>query len=203
MTSVLPTKGLGQAATCSRTGPPRIPRTLTGRCVLLRSVKPTPVSKHTLTIRTFLFSPLSLAHPTACTASFWDFFFYRPTGRPKRTSLPVECHRNAINRNHFGSSAAFYQGLKSKVGLAAVKAAALRINLNVQGCSIVAASMHAPSSNFPSPPPPSFTQSPSPPRSLVRDGQTSPHRPRIVVSRSTCPPISPPPTQTALYYVLQ
>jgi hypothetical protein len=36
-------------------------------------------------------------------------------------------------------------------------------------------------------------QSPSPPRSLVRDGQTSPHRPRLVVSRSTCPPISPHP----------
>ena len=28
--------------------------------------------------------------------------------------------------------------------------------------------------------------------SLVRDGQTSPHRPWLVVSRSTCPPISPP-----------
>ena len=41
--------------------------------------------------------------------------------------------------------AAFYQGLKSKGGLAAAKAAALRINLDVQGCSIVAASMHAPS----------------------------------------------------------
>jgi hypothetical protein len=27
----------------------------------------------------------------------------------------------------------------------------------------------------------------------MRDGQTSPHRPRLVVSRSTCPPISPPP----------
>ena len=40
---------------------------------------------------------------------------------------------------------------------------------------------------------PSFTQSPSPPRSLVRDGQTSPHRPRLVVSRSTCPPLSPSP----------
>jgi hypothetical protein len=40
---------------------------------------------------------------------------------------------------------AFYQGLKSKVGLAAAKTAALRINLNVQGCSIVAAPMHAPS----------------------------------------------------------
>ena len=38
--------------------------------------------------------------------------------------------------------AAFYQGLKSKVGLAAAKAAALRINLNVQGCGIVATPMH-------------------------------------------------------------
>jgi hypothetical protein len=84
--------------------------------------------------------------------------------------------------------AAFYQGLKSKVGLAATKTALLRINLNVQGCSIVASPMH-----FPSPPPPSFTQSPSPPRSLVCDWQTSPHRPLLVFSRSTCPPISPPP----------
>jgi hypothetical protein len=40
--------------------------------------------------------------------------------------------------------AAFYNGLKSKVGLAAAKAAALRINLNVQGCVIVATPMHAP-----------------------------------------------------------
>ena len=38
-----------------------------------------------------------------------------------------------------------------------------------------------------------FTQSPYPPRSLVCDGQTSPHRPRLVVSRSTCPPLSSPP----------
>jgi hypothetical protein len=29
-------------------------------------------------------------------------------------------------------------------------------------------------------------------RSLVRDEQTSSHRPQLVVSRSTCPPISPP-----------
>jgi len=40
--------------------------------------------------------------------------------------------------------AACYNGLKSKVGLAA-KAAELRINLNVQGCGIVATPMHAPS----------------------------------------------------------
>ena len=31
------------------------------------------------------------------------------------------------------------------------------------------------------------------PWTLVRDGQTSPHRPRLVVSRSTCPPPSSPP----------
>jgi hypothetical protein len=42
-------------------------------------------------------------------------------------------------------------------------------------------------------PPPSFTQSPYPPRSLVRDDQTHPHRPRLVVSHSTCPPLSSPP----------
>ena len=45
-------------------------------------------------------------------------------------------------------------------------------------------------SHSPSAPPPSFTQSPYPPRSLVRDGQTSPHRSRLVVSHSTCPPLS-------------
>ena len=34
--------------------------------------------------------------------------------------------------------AAFYQSLKSKVGLAAAKAAALRINLNIKGWGVVA-----------------------------------------------------------------
>ena len=38
-----------------------------------------------------------------------------------------------------------YQSLKSKVGLAAAKAEALRINLHVVGCGIVAAPVHAPS----------------------------------------------------------
>jgi hypothetical protein len=33
----------------------------------------------------------------------------------------------------------------SKVGLVAAKASALRINLNIQGCSVVAPSLHAPS----------------------------------------------------------
>ena len=102
----------------------------------------------------------------------------------------------------------------------ASKAAVLRINLNVEGCGIVAAPVHVPSLA-----PlllPSFfhtisfgphaasgwrihcgvevtelstnkQHSLSPPRSLVRDGQTGPHRPRLVVSRKPCPPLSPSP----------
>jgi hypothetical protein len=56
-------------------------------------------------------------------------------------------------------------------------------------------------SRSPSPPPPSFTQSPSPPRSLVRDGQTSPHRSRLVCVSSLVAHVLhyPPPTRTALY----
>jgi hypothetical protein len=56
--------------------------------------------------------------------------------------MPSQCNQSESFRF---KRAAFYQGLKSKVGLAAAIAAALRINLNVQGCSIAAAPMHAPS----------------------------------------------------------
>jgi hypothetical protein len=109
-------------------------------------------------------------------------------------ALHLECHRNATNR-----SAAFYQSLKSKVGLASAKAAVLGINLNVEGWHISRPSAHSLSCS-PSPPPPSFAQSPSPPSSLVRDGQTSPHRPLLVVSRSTSSVFHypPPPSRTAL-----
>ncbi len=51
----------------------------------------------------------------------------------------------AVKHTPWGICAAPYQGLKSTDGLSAAKAAALRINLNVHGCSIVAAPMHAPS----------------------------------------------------------
>jgi hypothetical protein len=37
------------------------------------------IGNNTLTIRTFLFSPLSRATPHACTTSFCVLFFYRPT----------------------------------------------------------------------------------------------------------------------------
>jgi hypothetical protein len=69
--------------------------------------------------------------------------------------------RNNSDMFHF-RRAAFYQSLKSKVGLAAAKATALRININIEGRGVVALQMHAPSCA----PllPPSFTQSPYPPR---------------------------------------
>jgi hypothetical protein len=89
--------------------------------------------------------------------------------------------------------AVFYQSLKSKVGLAEAKEAELRINLNIEGCCIVAAPVTLSLSLSPSPPPPSFTQSPSLPCSLVCDGQTGPHRTRLVSSHRTCPLLSPSP----------
>jgi hypothetical protein len=96
---------LGAVATCSRTVCYRISRTSMRLCVLLRSANLKARGNNTLTIRTFLFSPPLSAQAHACTASFCVFFFYRPTGRPRRTSLPLECHRNATTRTRFVSSA--------------------------------------------------------------------------------------------------
>jgi hypothetical protein len=77
-------------------------------------------------------------------ANFCVFFFYRLT-------LETEAHFTGMPSQHNSDMfrflrAAFYQNLHSTVGLAAVKAAALRINLNIDGCGVVAAPVHAPSS---------------------------------------------------------
>jgi len=67
----------------------------------------------------------------------------------RETEAHITAAGMSSQRNHSDSfrfkRAAFYQSLKSKVGLAAAKAAALRINLNVESCGIVAAPAHAPS----------------------------------------------------------
>ena len=72
---------------------------------LAARAKLTPIGNNTLTIRTFLFSPPLSAQAHACTASFCVCFFYRPNGRPRRTSLLLECHRNATTRTRYVSSA--------------------------------------------------------------------------------------------------
>jgi hypothetical protein len=66
------------------------------------------------------------------------------------TAAGMSSQRNQSDSFRF-KRAAFYQSLKSKVGLVAAKAAELRINLNVEGCGIVAAPVHAPSRPFSSP----------------------------------------------------
>ena len=96
------------------------------------------IGNNMLTIRTFLFSPLLSAQAHACTANFCVFFFYRTTGETEAhfTATGMQSQRNQSDSFGFKRNS-FYQSLKSKVGLAAAKAAALRINLNValwEGC---------------------------------------------------------------------
>jgi hypothetical protein len=81
------------------------PQDLDGPLRVAAQRRSMPMGNNTLTIRTFLFFPRLLAPAAACTASFCVFFFYRPTWRPRRTSLPLECHRNATNRTRSVSSA--------------------------------------------------------------------------------------------------
>ena len=89
----------------------------------------------------FFSSPFS-APPPACTANFGVFFFYRPTG--DRGALQCHCLPSQCSKSDSFcfKRAAFFQGLKSKIGLAAAKVAALRINLNIDGCGVVAPPMH-------------------------------------------------------------
>jgi hypothetical protein len=78
-------------------------RTSMRLCVLLRSARSIIIgNQYSKTIRTILFSPPLSAPPPECTASFCVFFFYRPTGRPRRTSMPLECQRNNTTRTRSG-----------------------------------------------------------------------------------------------------
>jgi hypothetical protein len=110
-------------------------------CVLLRSVKLTAIGNNTLTIRKF-FSPRHREHihPHARRVS---------TGPPGDRGA-LHCRCNVIATHPLGLVP--FQALcilpvaeEQSPALAAAKAAALRINLNVEGCGIVAAPVHAPS----------------------------------------------------------
>jgi len=95
------------------------------------------------------------------TASFCVSSFYRPTARPRRTSPPSACQRNnTAVLFTFG----ILNGLKSKVGLAAAKTAAMQINLNIDGCGVgksLLLSTH-PRAHLSSSPTSLLTTSPSP-----------------------------------------
>ena len=116
------------------------------RCVLLRSVRSTPMGNNTLTIRTFLFSP-PVSTSTRMHGEFFRLLFLQAHRETEAhfTAAGMSSQRKQSDSLRF-KRAAFYQSLKSKVGLAAAKSAALRIKLNGEGCGIVAAPVHAPSS---------------------------------------------------------
>ena len=102
--------------------PPLLSSVLAGlRKILETRIHPDPVSLH-------WFSKTNIRETTA---------HFSATGLPSQQNRSDNAFRF--------KRAAFYIGLKSKVGLVAAKASALRINLNIQSCSIVAPPLHAPS----------------------------------------------------------
>jgi hypothetical protein len=70
---------------------------------------------------------------------------------PRRGEFKVR-RRYQVPRHQQLSRAAFYSGLKSKVGLIAAKTAALRVNMNTDGCLLAShvASHFSPTSHAPS-----------------------------------------------------
>ena len=111
-------------------------------CILLRSARSIAVGNN----QNISFLPAILSTSTRMHGEFLPLNFLQ-------AHRETEAHFNAAgmpSQNYQTDAfrfkrAASYQGLKSRVGLAAAKAAALRINLNIQGCCIVAAPVHAPS----------------------------------------------------------
>ena len=97
-----------------------------------------------VTSATFQLSCAIFTNSTSCACDFSLFL-----GQPgDRGAGALHCHWNAIAHDpdkFLFRRAAFYQGLKSKVGLAADKAAGLRINLSTVLCGVVAPPVHAPS----------------------------------------------------------
>ena len=118
-------------------------------CVLLRSAKLTTIGKQYADNQNISFLPSIVSTSTRMHGEFLRLLFlqaHRDT-EAHFTAAGISSQRNQADSFRF-KRAAFYQSLKSKVGLAAAKAAALRIILNVDGCGIVAAPVHAPSHQF-------------------------------------------------------
>jgi hypothetical protein len=165
---------------------------------------PIPVGNNTLTIRTFpegvqdtklstnkqhslSFSPPSQAHPPACTASFCVLFSLGPSG--DRGAL--NCQWNAIATPPIGlvsfQARSILPVAEEQRRTRGGQSGGVTDQPQCQGLWHRNSPSARSLSCRPSSPPPSFTPSPSFPRSLVRDGQTSPHRPRLVVSQAPGP----------------
>jgi len=147
--------GLGRPATCSRTGACRTLKIWMRRCVLLRKIacllaclldKIAAYQQQYADNQNISFLPAIVSTCTRMHGEFLRLLFLQAHRKTEAhfTAAGMSSQTNNSEALRF-KRAAFYIGLKSKVGLAAAKAAALRVNLNVQGCGIVAPPMHAPS----------------------------------------------------------
>jgi hypothetical protein len=114
-------------------------------CVLLRCARQIAIGNN----QNISFLPAIVSTSTRMHGEFLRLVFLQAHRETEAhfiaTGMPSQ--RNQSDSFRF-KRAAFYQSLKSKVGLAAAKGAALPINLNVEGCGIVIHSktpVHAPS----------------------------------------------------------
>ena len=94
-------------------------------------------------------------------ASFCVFFFYRPTGRLSHTSLPLECHRKPNNSEALRFTRGILQRSEEQSRTGGCQSSSVEDQPQCPGLWHSARSL----SHSPSAPPPSFTQSPYPPRS--------------------------------------
>jgi hypothetical protein len=155
----------------------------------MRSARSIVLGNNTLTIRTFLFSLRIVSTSTCMHREFLRLLFlqahleteahFTATGMPSHHRHVPFSPRGLPSLPKLERRAAFYQGL---VGLAAAKTAALRINLTIDSCGVVAAPSHAPSRTPILLPILLSHQIAFPPPSPVRDGQTRPHQLRFIVS---------------------
>ena len=114
LTSALPTTGLGQAATCSRTGPSRIPA----------AQRKTYAYKQTYADnQNISFLPAIMSTSNRMHGEFLRLLFLQAHRETEAhfTAAGMPSQRNQSESFRF-KRAAFYQGLKGKVGLAAAKA---------------------------------------------------------------------------------
>jgi len=153
-------------------------------CVLLRSANSIALGNNTLTIRNISFLPAIASTSTRMHGDFLRLLFLQ-------AHRETEAHFTGTGMPSQTQQARGILTVAEKQGLTrGGQSGGITDQSQCRGLWHSGSPSARSLSRSPSSPPPSFTQSPFPPRSLVRDGQTNPHRPRLVFSRSTCPPLS-------------
>ena len=86
------------------------------------------------------FLPAIMPTSSRMHGEFLRLLFLQPTARPRRTSMPPDCHRKATIRTTRSGSSARHSTSRWRAKSASRRVkATLQINLNVDGCDIAAA----------------------------------------------------------------